>query len=99
MQTTVHFGQFVSPGIAPVGDSAMCGVCQSFCDPAASTDLGDQFSPTLGKRWEVEGVGHHPIASVCRMGDAAPAELEHIGMGAVGGSDLLQLIVGLGVIA
>lgn len=30
LQTTVHFGQFASHGIAPVGDSAMCGVCQSF---------------------------------------------------------------------
>jgi hypothetical protein len=45
LQTTVHFGQFASPGIAPVGNSAMCGGCQSFCDqPAASTDLGDQFT-------------------------------------------------------
>jgi hypothetical protein len=34
----------------------MCGVCQSFYDPAASTDLGDQFSSALGKGWEVEGV-------------------------------------------
>jgi hypothetical protein len=36
-----------------VGGSALCGVCQSFCDPAASTDFGDQFSPVIGKSWEV----------------------------------------------
>lgn len=33
------------------------------------------------------------------VGINAPAELEHVGMGAVGGGDLLQLIVGIGVIA
>jgi hypothetical protein len=66
LQTTVHFGQFASHGIAPVGNSAMCGVCQSFV-----TNLRHQLISEISSRaWQLEKFTSWQYGQDWRRGNA-----------------------------